>query len=102
MAVSQVLHGFWREVVYLWRSNKLPRDFFEVSQIWLYRGETTCINCLHVSSVDAMSKEFAGASRVLQAIRTGFSVNRQTLQVWQFDIALTSDGLLWHAFSMSC
>ena len=67
MAVSQVLHGFWREVVYLWRSNKLPRDFFEVSQIWLYRGETACIDCVHVSLVDAMTMH-GTAAESLQAL----------------------------------
>lgn len=50
--MSQVLHGFWREVGYLWRTSKLPRDFFEVSQIWLYRGGTACVICLRASLVE--------------------------------------------------
>ena len=85
MAASQVLHGFWREVVYLWRTHKLPRDFFEVSQIWLYRGETACVTCLRASSVDATAvhgysccERCAGAARALQATRTGFSASQQT------------------------
>ena len=67
MAASQVLHGFWREVVYLWRTCKLPRDFFEVSQIWLYRGGTASVSCLRASSVGAMAMH-GPAMNIVQAL----------------------------------
>ena len=69
----------WREVVYLWRTSKLPRNFFEVSQIWLYRGGTACAICLRASLVERHDnacysyEHCASAAHVVQATRTGFS-----------------------------
>ncbi|DBA97048.1 TPA: Lipase-like pad4 [Trebouxia sp. C0004] len=33
-----VVNGFWRETIFLWNKRKLPAEFFEKQNIWLYRG----------------------------------------------------------------
>ncbi|KAL0054780.1 hypothetical protein WJX82_002300 [Trebouxia sp. C0006] len=33
-----VVNGFWRETIFLWNKKKLPSEFFEKQNIWLYRG----------------------------------------------------------------
>lgn len=34
-----IVNGFWTETIFLWRKKKLPTEFFEKQNIWLYRGK---------------------------------------------------------------